>query len=111
MTKQEFQNILDQTNTFEELSALRHKTGAPAFVSQIKDKIADLLQAEGYQKMYINVSVLFANSGGNTNAGDQGTFIVPQTSLKFKDFRGKTIHYYVNAKNDPQTAVIYFKVV
>lgn len=111
MTKQEFQNILDQANTFEQLAALRHKIGAPAYVSKIKDKIAAVLKADGYQYMCIGVNVLFANSNGNTNAGDQGSFTVSQTSGKFKAFRGKTLHYYVNSKLDPQTAVIYFKEV
>lgn len=110
MTFQEFKSIIDQCNTFEELAALRHKTGAPAFVAQIKEKISKILKANGYKYMCIGMSVLKTLTK-EANAGDQGTFVVPQTSLKFKEYRCQTIHYYVNGKVGAEHAHIYFKVV
>ncbi|TXH53474.1 MAG: hypothetical protein E6Q97_13200 [Desulfurellales bacterium] len=96
--------MLDQATTLDQLCALRATVGAPAFVSRIKKKSAEVASTEGFLCMEVSMQTL-NKSGAYPNAGH----ITNVPPVEGRSLRGATTIYVHEKINNGSTAVVFIK--
>ncbi len=93
MKVQEFEAILKKANSLKALMKLREVTGAPLFVSKIKQKIGKILLKRGFEAVEISATSLLKYF--RPVAGAHAKFKM-ENSRKLSAYNNKRVEVYVN---------------